>query len=155
MEDILSWKLTEKYCLTIASAKNATQYKAQLVFLRKSCDTIQIVEHFYEKILRLGRVFSLPLPLIIRLLTYQKLTVMTTNENFKKDVHSLIKGWAKNGRNFNTSLVERLINRYAENEPNEFRDCVACLSIISTQTDIAYDKVREQIHVLLKMNDLM
>ena len=63
MEDILSWKLTEKYCLTIASAKNATQYKAQLVFLRKSCDTIQIVEHFYEKILRLGRVFSLPLPL--------------------------------------------------------------------------------------------
>lgn len=79
---------------------------------------------------------------------------MTTNENFKKDVHSLVQGWTKNGRNFDTSLVERLINRYAENEPNAFRDCVACLSIISTQTDIAYDKVREQIHVLLKMNDL-
>lgn len=80
---------------------------------------------------------------------------MTTNENFKKDVQSLVQGWAKNGRNFNTSLVERLINRYAENEPEDLRDCVACLSIISTQTDIAYDKVRAQIHVLLKMNDLM
>lgn len=80
---------------------------------------------------------------------------MTTNENFKKDVHSLVQGWAKNGHSFNTSLVERLINRYAENEPEASKDSLACLCIISTQTDIDFDKVKEQINVLLKVNDLM
>lgn len=80
---------------------------------------------------------------------------MTTNENFKKDVHSLVQGWANNSQSFNVSLVERLINRYAENESNACRDSLACLSIISTQTGIAFDKVKEQINVLLEVNDLM
>lgn len=48
MANILFWKLTEKYCFTIARVRIATRYKAQLAYSRKSCETILIIEHLKE-----------------------------------------------------------------------------------------------------------
>ena len=48
MANILFWKLTEKYCFTIERVRIATRYKAQLVYSRKSCETILIIEHLKE-----------------------------------------------------------------------------------------------------------
>ena len=80
---------------------------------------------------------------------------MTTNENFKKDVHYLVQGWAMVCQSFDASLVERLINRYAENEPENSVDSMTCLKIVSEQTGMTYDAIQNRINVLLKANDLM
>ena len=48
MANILFWKLTEKYCFTIARVRIATRYKAQWAYSRKSCETILIIEHLKE-----------------------------------------------------------------------------------------------------------
>lgn len=80
---------------------------------------------------------------------------MTTNENFKKDVHGLVLGWANVCQTFDISLVERLINRYAENEPENSIDSMNCLKIVSEQIGMNYDTIMERINVLLKVNGLM
>ena len=97
---------------------------------------------------------SLPLTLIIRLLTYQKLTVMTTNENFKKDVKSLVQGWVKMGQTFDVDFVERIIERIGHNTSEQHEDTVTCIDIIREHVGISYEDVRVRVMVLLKMHGL-